>query len=413
MRKYGVEKKELFGACLSREWLLMKRNSSLYVFKFFQIFVASVLAMTVFSRAQMHKGSAKDGAAFMGALYFTISRILLNENSELSLTVMKLPVLYKQRDLHFFLAWAMALSQWILDIPVAAVVVGLLVFPTYYAIGFDPNVERLFKQFLLLFLVYQMAAWLFRFIAAATRNMILAQTFGMNAFLLLTALGGFVLSRDNVKSWWIWGYWMSPLMYAQNGLAVNEFLGKSWSHTLPNSTETIGVSVLKSQGLFPCASWYWLSVGALIGWTVFYNVLYTLALTFLGPIEKPHACKLELEDKQRNDKSQVRTSKLQYGGRALFLQEKLQTSEQKQRGMILPFKKHFVTFTEIRYSIDMPKEMMKQGAAGDKLQILNGVTGAFRPGVLTALMGVSGAGKTTLLDVLAGRKTGGCIEGDI
>ncbi|KAG5008695.1 hypothetical protein JHK87_017210 [Glycine soja] len=41
------------------------------------------------------------------------------------------------------------------------------------------------------------------------------------------------------------------------------------------------------------------------------------------------------------------------------------------------------------------------------------VSGAFSLGVLTALMGVSGAGKTTLLDVLAGRKTGGNIEGNI
>lgn len=49
----------------------------------------------------------------------------------------------------------------------------------------------------------------------------------------------------------------------------------------------------------------------------------------------------------------------------------------------------------------------------DRLQLLSEVTGAFRPGVLTALMGVSGAGKTTLMDVLAGRKTGGYIEGDI
>lgn len=47
------------------------------------------------------------------------------------------------------------------------------------------------------------------------------------------------------------------------------------------------------------------------------------------------------------------------------------------------------------------------------MQLLSNVTGAFRPAVLTALVGVSGAGKTTLMDVLAGRKTGGCIEGDI
>lgn len=42
---------------------------------------------------------------------------------------------------------------------------------------------------------------------------------------------------------------------------------------------------------------------------------------------------------------------------------------------------------------------------GPQLELLNGISGAFRPGVLTALMGVTGAGKTTLMDCLAGRKT--------
>lgn len=57
--------------------------------------------------------------------------------------------------------------------------------------------------------------------------------------------------------------------------------------------------------------------------------------------------------------------------------------------------------------------MKAHGFDQKRFQLLRNVTGAFRPGVLTALMGVSGAGKTTLMDVLSGRKTGGVIEGDI
>nr|KAJ0190390.1 hypothetical protein LSAT_V11C800398220 [Lactuca sativa] len=57
--------------------------------------------------------------------------------------------------------------------------------------------------------------------------------------------------------------------------------------------------------------------------------------------------------------------------------------------------------------------MKTQGLEDDHLQLLRDVSGVFRPGILTALVGVSGAGKTTLMDVLAGRKTGGYIEGNI
>lgn len=52
------------------------------------------------------------------------------------------------------------------------------------------------------------------------------------------------------------------------------------------------------------------------------------------------------------------------------------------------------------------KEHVHQEGGQAMLELLVGISGAFRPGVLTCLMGVSGAGKTTLMDVLAGRKTG-------
>jgi ABC-type multidrug transport system ATPase subunit len=45
--KYGISNWELFRACFSREWLLMKRNSFLYIFKTTQITIMSIIAFTV------------------------------------------------------------------------------------------------------------------------------------------------------------------------------------------------------------------------------------------------------------------------------------------------------------------------------------------------------------------------------
>ncbi|KAG2492873.1 hypothetical protein HYH03_008788 [Edaphochlamys debaryana] len=70
----------------------------------------------------------------------------------------------------------------------------------------------------------------------------------------------------------------------------------------------------------------------------------------------------------------------------------------------LAFAPMSLAFTDINYFVPKPK-------GSGELQLLRGVSGSFRPSVLTALMGASGAGKTTLLDVLAGRKTGGRTEG--
>ncbi|KAL5742271.1 hypothetical protein ACOSP7_029003 [Xanthoceras sorbifolium] len=81
--------------------------------------------------------------------------------------------------------------------------------------------------------------------------------------------------------------------------------------------------------------------------------------------------------------------------------------------MILPFQPLTMTFHNVNYFVDMPKAIASKGVPEKKLQLLSIVNGVFSPGVLTALVGSSGAGKTTLMDVLAGRKTGGYIEGDI
>ncbi|KAL6334325.1 hypothetical protein AAG906_014726 [Vitis piasezkii] len=346
-KKYGVRKKVLLDANMSREYLLMKRNSFVYIFKLTQV---------------------NDGSIYSGALFFTVVMII---------------------DLLFYPAWAYALPSWVLKIPITFVEVGVWVFITYYVIGFDPNVERLFRQYLLLLLVNQMASGLFRFIAAAGRNMIVANTFGAFALLMLLASGGFILTflcitRNNEFCFlFIWS--MLQIMSRNGGFGVTglpsdvctecnsecyRFNRIPWSYSIEVSW------VLHRRTLVLDRSWgtAWIHIS----------------------FEKHQAVITEESDN-------AKTATTERGEE--MVEAIAEAKHNKKKGMVLPFQPHSITFDDIRYSVDMPEEMRSQGALEDRLELLKGVSGAFRPGVLTALMGVSGAGKTTLMDVLAGRKT--------
>ncbi|GLT76273.1 hypothetical protein SLA2020_479430 [Shorea laevis] len=414
--KYGISKWELFRACFSREWLLMKRNSFVYIFKTTQITIMSLIAFTVFFRTQMPVGTIEDGQKFFGALFFSLTNVMFNGMAELALTCFRLPVFYKQRDLFFYPAWAFGLPIWILRIPLSLIESVIWIVLTYYTIGFAPAASRFIRHFLALFGTHQMALSLFQFIAAVGRTEVVANTLGTFILLIVFVLGGFIVSKNDLEPWMLWGYYVSPLTYGQNAIFINEFLDKRWSVKNNDSrftAPTVGKVLLGTRGFFTEDYWFWISIGALFGFSVLFNILFIGALTFLNPLGNSKAVVDEDDHKSKELASgQHRREGIDSPGeRSSEIIDS--TDHAPKRGMVLPFCPLSLIFDHVNYSVDMPAEMKSQGVKEHRLQLLRDVSGAFRPGILTALVGVSGAGKTTLMDVLAGRKTGGYTEGSV
>ncbi|XVF26839.1 hypothetical protein REPUB_Repub14bG0053800 [Reevesia pubescens] len=376
--RYSVPKLEIFKACWDKEVLLIKRNSFFYVFKTSQIIIIAFIASTVFLRTRMHHRNEEDGLLYNGALLFSLITNMFNGYPEISLLIARLPVFFKQRDLLLYPAWSFTVPLVLTKIPIAIFEAIAWMAMTYYPIGFAPGADRFFKKLLVVFLVQQVASSLFRLIAGVCRTMVVSNTGGIS-------------------------------------LAVNEMYAPRWMNRLASDNVTrLGEAVLESLEVYCNKNWYWIGVGALVGFSILFNVLFILALTYLNPPSGPQAVLPQdsADEMESNIEMAVQgiSSQSNFNG---MNRNANSTREAAKKGMVLPFTPLAMSFDKVNYNVGMPAELKAQGVTENRLQLLREVTGAFRPGVLTALMGVSGAGKTTLMDVLAGRKTGGYIEGDV
>nr|GEZ66760.1 pleiotropic drug resistance protein 2 [Tanacetum cinerariifolium] len=159
--KYGISNLQLLKACFEREWLTCYQSME---------------------------------GSFLVPFFFGLLIVMFNGMAELALTVLRLPVFYKQRDLMLYPAWAFALPIWVLRIPLSLMESGIWVVLTYYTIGFAPNATRFGQQFLAFFAIHQMALSLFRLIAAVGRTEVLSNSLGALILFLVVNLGGFVVA---------------------------------------------------------------------------------------------------------------------------------------------------------------------------------------------------------------------------
>ncbi|URE18250.1 Plant PDR ABC transporter associated [Musa troglodytarum] len=291
------------------------KQTNLVVEYILKLLLVALITMTVFFRTTMHHNSVDDGLVYVGALYFALIMILFNGFTEVSLLITKLPVIYKHRDLNFYPAWTYTIPSWILSIPTSLMETGMWVAVTYYVVGYDPQITRFLSQFLLLFFLHQMALALFRVMASLGRNMIVANTFGSFAMLKV--------AKYNI---------------------------------------TLGEAALKEYGMFTESYWFWIGICALFGYTILFNILFTLFLTYLNPLGKQQAVvsKSELKEREKRRKGEKLVIELRS-----YLSPNILTGtngKELQKGMVLPFQPLSMSFSNINYYVDVPLLLfMKHG----------------------------------------------------
>lgn len=317
-------------------------------------------------------------------------------------------------------AWAFTLPAAVMRLPFSLLDATLFSVIMYFPTGLALQASKFFIFWGFHILFSQVGVTMFRFIGALGRTFEVANSYGNLAVILQMILSGFVMSKSLIKDWWVWLYWASPLTYAQQAYFLNEFTSSDWDTLVMYNGQSVrlGTAVLESHQLWTNPNMMWVAALVLVGYWFVFNALTALVLSYTpspGPAV-PSFSKAFLERRNLN----VNGGEITNGGgpRASIeladhaaAKNGAKADQEGGKGVSMPFIPASVCFQGIKYTVPMPAGAGKEGEKD--LVILSDITGSFRPGVLTALMGVSGAGKTTLMDVLAGRKTVGVITGDI
>ncbi|KAE9267907.1 hypothetical protein PR003_g31621, partial [Phytophthora rubi] len=365
----------------------------------------------------------------LGLLFSCAMFLSLSQASQVPTFIEARSVFYKQRGANFFRSSAYVLAMSLSQIPMAIVETVVFGAITYWFGGYVALADRFIVFLVSLFLCQMWFTSYFFFLSSVSPNLTVAQPVMMVSVLFFMLFGGFLITKDNIPDYLIWLFWIDPLAWCIRALSINQYLAPKFDVCVYEGidycttySETIGEYSLGVFNLPTESMWIWYGwIYLFAGYFVFVFGSY-LVLEYKRYESPENVAVVENDDDGEASADLTAYSQMPATPKGVHDHEKVIEIQDVDdvmggvptisvpvkpsgRGISLPIA---LAFENLWYSVPMPG-----GKKDEEIDLLKGVSGFALPGTMTALMGSSGAGKTTLMDVIAGRKTGGKIQGKI
>ncbi|KAH9152934.1 hypothetical protein AeRB84_004737, partial [Aphanomyces euteiches] len=299
-------------------------------------------------------------------------------------------VFYKQRSRNFFRTLSYTIAESIVQVPVNLCVSLLMCTFFYFMSGLTQEAGR-FLTFVVICVCFQHAIGAYMtFLSSVSPSITVGQTLAAFSVCFFLLFSGNIILHDLIPNYWIWMYWFNPLAWALRSVVTNEFYSDKYT-LAEQSGNLTQVQMINFQ-----STYVGYGIIVLLGYYILFTGMNTAALHFIR-YEKRYGVsggsKVGEDEEDDNVYIEVSTP-----GGTMVKQER-----KKNQG--LAFIPANLVIKNLDYYVTLPTKVERQ--------LLNNITASFTPGRMCALMGATGAGKTTLMDVIAGRKTGGRIVGEI
>ncbi|ETP46137.1 hypothetical protein F442_07571 [Phytophthora nicotianae P10297] len=325
---------------------------------------------------------------YLRMIFFSIALFQRQAWQQITISFQLRKVFYKQRPRNFFRTSSYAIAESVVQIPVNVAVSFVLGTFFYFMSGLTRTFEKYIVFYLVLLCFQHAISAYMTMLSALSPSITVGQALASISVSFFLLFSGNIILADLIPDYWIWMYWFSPISWALRSNMLSEF--SSHRYTPEESKKKLDSFSIK-QG----TEYIWFGVGILLAYYFLFTTLNALALHYI-----------------RYEKYSGVTAKTLGGSKSkdgdVYVEVNTPGASEavkSAKGSGLPFTPSNLCIKDLEYYVTLP--------SGEEKQLLRGITAHFEPGRMVALMGSSGAGKTTLMDVIAGRKTGGRIVGDI
>jgi ABC-type multidrug transport system ATPase subunit/ABC-type multidrug transport system permease subunit len=318
-------------------------------------------------------------AVFMAAFH-----IILGTATSVPDDLDRRPIHYKHHDAKFYSVGSFVIGQLLSTLPQRAMEIVIFGTSLYWLAGFSATFSN-FITYIMILIFYSFTVRVsFSILVYALPGKGSVQGLATFSVLAATLFCGFMVNRAVVPAYYIWILWCNPMFWAIQGMVSNEFMSSKYDAAIPGFGR-LGDLLLEAMDYKVGQQW----VGYTFAFFSGFMVLAGCALAaFMGFI--------------RFYPTKAPPVTAAFGDQEVYPEER----EQEVEAVAIPFTPVDLTFENVVYEVQASK-------GEERLRLLNGVSGSLKAGRMCALMGSSGAGKTTLMDVVAQRKVGGTIMGDI
>ncbi|KAG3089266.1 ABC transporter G family member 37 [Phytophthora idaei] len=324
---------------------------------------------------------------YLRMIFFSIALFQRQAWQQITISFQLRGVFYKQRPRNFFRTTSYAIAESVVQIPVNLVVSFILGTFFYFMSGLTRTFEKYIVFFLVLVCFQHAISAYMTMLSSLSPSITVGQALAAISVSFFLLFSGNIILADLIPDYWIWMYWFSPVSWALRSNMLSEFSSDRYT---PVESATLLDSFSISQG----TEFIWLGIVVLLAYYFLFTTLNGMALHYIR-YEKYKGVSVKPLTDKASDEDNVYVEVGTPGAGAT----------KSGNGGGLPFTPSNLCIKDLEYFVTLP--------SGEEKQLLRGITAHFEPGRMVALMGATGAGKTTLMDVIAGRKTGGRIVGDI